>query len=277
MIPDQASSMSPHEARRRRPGARPPEGGGEAGHALLIVVCMCMIMLIGTTVAMKVWSTVIQRDREDELIFRGRQYAMALYLYQKTRGAFPTDLKMLDEKGEGGKYYLRRQYKDPITGKDFGIVMAGPNNTPIPDEPIDDPNLDADRDGQADPGAPGAAGASPTMAPPTSFGSGGSAFGTPTAGAGLPIMGVHSKSKAFAIGPAKWRDLEKYNQWLFLATDMRGQGPGAPGRPGAPGAPGAPGTPGGVPGGAPRGAIPGADRGGMPPPPPPPPPPGGGK
>src|SRR5262245_43131929 len=238
-----------------------------------------MIMIIGTTVAMKVWSTVIQRDREDELIFRGKQYAMALYLFRKGKGTLPTDLKQLDDKGEGGKYYLRRQYKDPITGKDFGVIMMGPNNTPIPDEPIDDPNLDSDRDGNADtPGAqPGMA--QPGMAQPNpSLFDRGSAFGTPAAGAGLPITGVHSKSKAFAIGPAKWRDLEKYNQWMFLVTDIRGQGPGAPGRPGAPGAPGAPGMPGGAPGGAPRGAIPGADRGGMPPPPPPPPPPpGGGK
>jgi type II secretory pathway pseudopilin PulG len=62
----------------------------ESGHALLIVLVMCMVMIIGTTVAMKVWSTVIQRDREDELIFRGRQYAMALYLYRKGRERFPT-------------------------------------------------------------------------------------------------------------------------------------------------------------------------------------------
>ena len=206
----------------------PMKRDGESGHTLLIVLLMCMIMIIGTTVAMKVWTTVIQRDREDELIFRGKQYAMALRLYQKSKGTYPTDLKMLDEKGEGGKFYLRRQYKDPITGQDFGVIMAGPNNTPIPDEPVDDPNLDTNRDGTAD--SPNnnngqvAVGAQPAANPPMFPNS---AFGTPTGATGLPIMGVHSKSKALAIGPAKWRDLEKYNQWYFLATDVGGQGQGA--------------------------------------------------
>src|SRR5262245_5764515 len=199
-----------------------------------------MIMIIGTTVAMKVWSTVIQRDREDELIFRGKQYAMALYLFRKGKGTLPNDLKLLDEKQEGGKYYLRRQYKDPITGQDFGVIMQGPNNTPIPDEPIDDPNLDSDRDGTADRGV--GLGSSSSSSSGGGFGSTGlaqaapaladnnSAFGTPSGMTGLPIMGVHSKSKALAIGPAKWRDLEKYNQWLFLVTDIGQQG--QPGRPG---------------------------------------------
>jgi len=210
--------------------ARPRDRrSGESGHALLIVVVMCMVMIVGTTVAMKVWATVVQREREDELIFRGKQYAMALYLYRKAKGNLPTDLKMLDEKGEGGKFYLRRQYKDPITGQDFGVIMMGPNNTPIPDEPIDDPNLDSDLDGSPGsrsggfapiPSPISAQAASPALADK-------SAFGTPTGGTGLPIMGVHSKSKALAIGPAKWRDLEKYNQWFFLATDVGGQGQGA--------------------------------------------------
>jgi len=221
----------------------------ESGHALLIVLVMCMVMIIGTTVAMKVWSTVIQRDREDELIFRGKQYAMALYLYRKGKGTLPNDLKLLDEKQEGGKFYLRRQYKDPITGQDFGVVMQGPNNTPIPDEPIDAPNLDGDNDGTAGSSGGGFGSTPPvaTAAPPAAnvgMNTNNSAFGTPTGMTGLPIMGVHSKSKALAIGPAKWRDLEKYNQWMFLVTDI-GQQPGQQGRPGAGGPPGQTGGAGG--------------------------------
>src|SRR5262249_12648612 len=198
---------------------------GESGHTLLIVLVMCMIMIIGTTVAMKVWSTVIQRDREDELIFRGRQYAMALYLYRKSKGTLPTDLKQLDEKVEGGKYVSRRQYLDPITGKEFGVIMQGPNNAPIPDEPIDDPNLNNDSDGSGGNNNPlGSVGAAQPAANPSLFNQGQSAFGTPAGPTGLPILGVHSKSKALAIGPAKWRDLEKYNQWMFLVTDINNPG-----------------------------------------------------
>lgn len=230
-----------------------PRRTAEAGHALLMVLVMAVVMLIGTTVAMRVWSTVIQRDREDELIFRGKQYAMGLYLYKKNVGQLPTDLKQLDEKGVGGKYYLRRQYKDPITGQDFGIINQGPNNTPIPDEPVDDPNLDGDgtattTNGQVAVPVTGAAAVNP-------FGNQNqSAFGAPSGGNGLPIMGVHSKSKALAIGPAKYRDLEKYNQWFFLVTDLTGQGQGV--------VPVAPPPGGGLGGNPTRGPIGGSDRNG---------------
>ena len=86
--------------------------------------------------------------------------------------------------------------------------------------------------------------------------------GVPVAGqttsGGLPIMGVHSKSHDSAQAPAKWHDLDRYNQWFFLVTDLTGvgqpprvQGPGG----GLQGQPGQAGGQGG------RGAIPGGTGG----------------
>src|SRR5881409_2752273 len=99
----------------------------ERGHALLIIVVMIAIMIISTTVAMKVWSTVIQREREEELIFRGKQYGVAIRLYQKMKGTLPSELKQLAEKGPNNESIIRQLYKDPITGQDFGLIYAGPN------------------------------------------------------------------------------------------------------------------------------------------------------
>ena len=238
-----ASSVDRPPFRRRRHFR-----GSQAGHTLLIVLLIATIMIIGTTVAAKVWSTVMQREREDELIFRGKQYAQAILLYRKMRGTLPTDLQQLMEKGPKGETVMRQLYKDPITGQPFGLIFSGPNNVPIPDEPIE-PNGSDDEDGNGlgstGFGQPnqnglgsqnglssgfdntGDRGANPSPNrnnfgdPNSGMNSGmNSAFGTPSGGNGMPIMGVHSKSKALAIGPAKWHDLEHYNQWLFVITDQ---------------------------------------------------------
>jgi hypothetical protein len=62
-------------------------------------------------VAVPVWQTQIQREKEEELIFRGNQYVEAVRLFQlKKPGTFPRSLdELLNEK------CIRRLYKDPMT------------------------------------------------------------------------------------------------------------------------------------------------------------------
>ena len=224
----------------RRPGA-------ESGHTLLIVVVMVMVMIVSSTVAVKVWSTVVQRDNEEELIYRGKQYAQALFLYRKAMGTLPTDLKQLDQLGNKGQHFIRKLFKDPITGDDFGLVYFGPNGTPIPDTQLDGsqpaPGLGGGNTGlsgftsnfsntsgsglQQNPGGLQPTGNSQGLGAQAGSNRNASAFGTPTTG-GLPIMGVHSKSSLKVFGSARWRDLEHYNEWLFLITDLGwGAQPGA--------------------------------------------------
>jgi type II secretory pathway pseudopilin PulG len=253
-------------------------GVADGGHTLLIVLLIATVMIIGTTAAARVWSTVIRRDNEEELIFRGRQYAQALFLYRKARGTLPPDLKLLTEKGPRGETVLRRVYKDPITGNDFGLVFSGPNNVPIPDEPIEGNGAGGDDDDDGPGGLNSNSNSGLNTNPNAASGFGDSrgagmgadrmqpagpaatgAFAAPANGSvagGMPILGVHSKSKQYAIGPARFHDLERYNQWLFLVTDMTpGAQPVVPVTPNQPGNPGGNiGTPGGnigTPGGIP--------------------------
>src|SRR6185436_10723553 len=112
----------------------PPDRRGERGSLLVGAVVMVSILLIGSAVAVQQWSTVIRRDREEELIFRGRQIAMALAMYRKDNGTFPTELKQIQEMGGpgGGRYYLRRLYKDPVNGNaDWGLVYLSPQGVPV--------------------------------------------------------------------------------------------------------------------------------------------------
>jgi type II secretory pathway pseudopilin PulG len=86
--------------------------------ALLVALSVLCIMV---SVAIPVWSTVARREREEELIFRGRQYARAIELFQRRyAGTFPPHIDALLE----GRF-LRKRYLDPITGGDFQLLYAG--------------------------------------------------------------------------------------------------------------------------------------------------------
>jgi hypothetical protein len=68
-----------------------------------------------------VWKTELQREKEEELIFRGKQYAEAVRLYvQKNPGRYPSSLKELLE-----KKCIRKLFRDPL-GPDgqWTIILA---------------------------------------------------------------------------------------------------------------------------------------------------------
>jgi len=78
------------------------------------------------------WKTIMKREREQELLFRGLQYRNAIAAWN-TRPATPgatqkviplNDLKdlLLDPSSLQKTKYLRQLYKDPMTGKDWNII-----------------------------------------------------------------------------------------------------------------------------------------------------------
>lgn len=81
------------------------------GYTLIILMVAIAVMSIGLLVAIPVWKTQLQREKEEELIFRGKQYVEAIRLFQmKYPGSFPkTFEELLEEK------CLRKLYKDPMT------------------------------------------------------------------------------------------------------------------------------------------------------------------
>ncbi len=81
----------------------------------------CIAVVLSTT--LPVFSTMARREREAELIFRGQQYARAVTLFQRKYGnALPPSIDVLLN---GPDRFLRKQYKDPITGGDFQLVGPG--------------------------------------------------------------------------------------------------------------------------------------------------------
>lgn len=221
----------------------------DRGFAMAALLVMMSVMAVAMSVALPVWHTASQREKEEELIFRGQQYARALALFQRRLpGAVPTDLDAL----VNGRF-LRKKYKDPITGEDFQLVRPGDPATAF-----------APQGGAAAPGIqPGRAGGPGAAAPGTSPnqlagrtqgpavggrgtlsvsqpGGGGSTFsvnqgggGRSTfaingvgAGAAAGIIGVVSKSKDTSFRLYNGRN--HYNEWVFVATQqtLRAGGPG---------------------------------------------------
>ena len=96
--------------------------------SLLIVVAITA----GTLAAAGgLWSQAAQREKERELLFVGEQFrqAIALYYWRTPGGAhqYPKSLEALleDKRWPVTQRYLRKLYRDPVTGStDWGIVEA---------------------------------------------------------------------------------------------------------------------------------------------------------
>jgi type II secretory pathway pseudopilin PulG len=196
----------------------------------------------------------VKRDREEEMIHRGAQYARAIRLYVKKFGRYPTSVSDLLDTND--MRFLRKAYKDPISGKDFRLLHmqdvqalmmgagggmlgtgggipgaaagAGQPGMPVGEEAAA-PAAAAGNPAQPDnAGAAGsAAGAddsssqepgpmSPVSSSSSSSGPSGPVFG------GGPIMGVSSISKDRTI--RMFNNKDHYNEWLFVYDPTNDRG-----------------------------------------------------
>ena len=221
------------------------------GYAMAALLVALAVMSVLMSVALPVWRHDVQREKEEELIFRGQQYVRAIRLFQAKNQTLPTSVDMLVQ----GRY-IRKKFKDPITNDDF--VPIGPG-TALPGQ---------------NPAVPGGAGrgqpsGSSSIQPgPTSSTQMSSTFSGGTVPGGM--MGVVSKSKEESIRLYQGRN--HYNEWTFLFVNQAPAGGGPGGRSGVPGGPGGqqfPGRGGTGPGGtggpgrgtSPFGVPPGGGRG----------------
>jgi type II secretory pathway pseudopilin PulG len=262
----------------------------ENGFAMAALLVMMSVMAIAMTVAMPVWHTATQREKEAELIFRGEQYARAIALFQRRfPGATPPDIDTLVN-----LRLLRKKYKDPITGADFqvvgpadGIALQGPEGGAArglraPGSPPP-PGGTATAGGRTSGIGAGSTSTSTFSVSQPNVAGGNISVGGMTIGpggsnisanmtvrgpgnAGGGVVGVVSTSKDTSFRLYNGRN--HYNEWVFMATQQTLRA-GAGGRGGAAGGRGAaqPGvnTPGGRGGrgglGAPGPQFPGAPPG----------------
>jgi type II secretory pathway pseudopilin PulG len=106
-----------HVSGPRRPGSCCRE---ERGYVLLTLMLMVSLMVIAAAAVAPSIADQIRRDRENELIRRGMQYRRAIRQFTKKTGRFPMKLEDLED--TNGVRYLRKRYKDPVTGKEFRML-----------------------------------------------------------------------------------------------------------------------------------------------------------
>src|SRR5208282_3741629 len=91
----------------------------ESGYAYLMALFMILMVIVGSAVLLANAATEGQRQREDEMVWRGKQYIRAIKLYYRKAGHYPQNLDDL-EKGIANLHFLRRPYKDPMNKNEDG-------------------------------------------------------------------------------------------------------------------------------------------------------------
>lgn len=96
--------------------------------AVLFMIALMGVMLVSIAT---MWHTARQREKERDLLFIGSQFRQAIgSYYEKTPGAlkkYPSSLEELlkDSRFVTVQRYLRRVYRDPMTGNsEWGLVKA---------------------------------------------------------------------------------------------------------------------------------------------------------
>jgi len=211
----------------------------DRGYVLLTILWFSAAIVIGLALIAPTIAFEIKRDREEELIHRGVQYTRAIRGIVKRTGQFPKRLAELQD--SGGPKYLRKAYKDPITGKDFKLLhgldvpaLGGNNNLAASNAQADgvqggDANSNgaqgsnADSSGSVDANAgantsannSAANGQQPSGVQTSRFNPNMVAMGPDTNPQfGMSILGVASMSKDKTI-----REFDRknhYNDWLFF-------------------------------------------------------------
>jgi hypothetical protein len=255
---------------------------GEQGYALLMVIFLAATLMIFAVVGTLSVKTEGQRQKEEELAWRGNQYVRAIRFFYKKNGRFPKTIDELTATHTDQPNFIRKAYKDPMNKADgaWRLIYVLPNgqlqgsvmHTQLQGAmPIAGPlggNLPG---GTTTPGVGGITG-QPTMGgtgtqPPSTTQPGtpgqSSSSSSDSTVFGGSIIGVASKIKVPSLRVYKLGT--SYYEWEFIwdPTAVPGAMPGTPGGPptGTPPTtptgtqpPITPGQPGGTVGGQPQGS-----------------------
>ena len=97
----------------------------EKGYVLLVFVMFSALLVAGLSAIIPQVAFEGQREKEEELLFRGQQYQRAIQLFFRKFGRYPNSLEELEE--TNGIRFLRKAYLDPITKEnDWRLIHIGP-------------------------------------------------------------------------------------------------------------------------------------------------------
>lgn len=97
------------------------EHTSQRGYNMVMLAVTITVMNIMVAAVLPLWSAAVKRDREEELIFRGLQYAEAIRVYQVRKGALPTQLKDLLEMKPRS---IRQLWTNPMSEDgNWGVIL----------------------------------------------------------------------------------------------------------------------------------------------------------
>ena len=212
---------------------------GQQGYVLLAVMLLITLMLIAMTVELPRIAQQVKRDKEEELVYRGTDYARAVKRYYHKFNNYPSSIEQL--KDTNHIRFLRKEYKDPITGEsEWKLVHAGEAEIKVPQQ---NGAVQGTNPGLTGGGSPAGQPTGATGLNPSAPGSGASLSPTPGQGFGAPgappqsgsgalqtsniglgnsgpqvgggqIIGFASTSKKNSI--KEFNDKNEYDQWYFV-------------------------------------------------------------
>lgn len=173
---------------------------GEAGYNLVMLVMAVMLLNVMIAAALPLWSALIRRDREQEAISRGLQYAEAIRVFQRRFGRLPNRLEELIEIEPRS---IRRLWGDPLNdNKPWAVMVQIPQGAIVAFDPATGLPIDPS---QIPAGTPGGGPGAGQPLPP-------SGDGTPQPLLG-PIRGVKSRASGEAF--QTFAGASSYSGWEF--------------------------------------------------------------
>ena len=225
-------------------------------YAFVILMMLVTVLLISLTASLPRIYTQGQREKEEELIFRGQEYAKAIALYRRQFRRFPTATKDLLQ--TNGMRFLRREYADPMTRKGkWRFIHADASGTPIDSRTLARPKQPKPLGDSSSSSSPDSSFASSAQNPGDETNQEGEPkeksafFGEGKDLQGAFIIGVASMSNKNSI--RVYNNKTRYSDWEFLGIEM-GSGGQIPSQGGG-------GFPGGGPQTGPRSPFPGGGGG----------------
>ncbi len=177
----------------------------QTGYALMSLLLMAALVLILLGIEAPRILTQGQRDKEDELIFRGEQYRRALALHFRKYGRLPLKLEELYEPNNSLRF-LRKPWRDPMTTDgQWRLIRVGPLGELVGSVTRDRMQM------QASPG--GAAGAAAEREKKEEKAKE-EPRGLESGATNLPIIGVASRSGRRGI--KVYQNESTYARWEFI-------------------------------------------------------------
>ena len=92
----------------------------EEGYILVTLMLFVALMVMAMAATLPELTFQLKRDREEEMVHRGVQYSRAVRAYYRKFGGYPPSIDLLES--SNNLHFLRKRYKDPITGEDFKFL-----------------------------------------------------------------------------------------------------------------------------------------------------------